>query len=1128
MQCVKCDTELIPGKQFCHACGAGVGATCASCGQTLESGFRFCPDCGAPIGQPIVPSMPAPPVSADSALTRLSRRVPDELAEKIRASGDVVAGERKQVTVLFCDLAGSTAIAERLDPEEYHDLLDRFLESALKEIYRYEGIVNQLAGDGMMALFGAPIAHEDAPQRAVRAALGVREGLRLLNQQLRSERGIELRARIGIHTGPVVVGTVGNDLKMDYTAIGDTTNLAARLESLAQPGTILMSEATQRLVRGLFEVHEVGPFTVKGKSEPVTAYEVVEAREAVTPMVLAKERGLTPFVGRDEELRQLEACFARLQGHLAQIVAIVGEAGSGKSRLIYEFKQRVAEYAPVFFEARCSALNQMVPNSPWVAMLKHYFTIAANDPAKCICEKVAAKVRAWDRDLTRAYPYLCHMLGVPVSGVGEHAPGELKRQIFEAVGSLIKSESQHAPVVILIEDLQWIDEPSRETLERAVAEINAGQVMLLVSHRPDYQQSWRTSAAFTRLHLRRLSDHDVTKIMRALTGAALPPELEHLILTKAEGSPFFTEEITRGLIEGGYLARENGHHRVTRPVEEIRIPGTVQEVLAARLDRLGTDAKRVVQVAAVLGRQFSREQLGQLLAADGIEVDRELDELERRGVIHRKTLFSNDEYRFGESLTQEVAYESLLLKQRRQLHERIGGLLEVYSDDASSERAALLAQHFVRSDNHEKAGQALLRAAQQAEKVPSYRTAARFYRETWDLAAAALDRDPGVHKVAVAAAIGLARMTVIYNAADPDEGEPIVARASQLAEHLDDLEARVGLRAYLGMMMMRDRARFAEGLAFVEQGLAIAERAGVPSPAFSRALAWSYLLDGRFALALRTINWVVTELERQGQGERLTDIYLGGRYMRARVRYHSNDIDGALQEAADTYDLAVRAANRTVQSGTSLTMAQINFVRGNYAEAKRFADRSMEMAQAVGNLAAARAEAAIALAAATELGEPVNATRYLDLIGLDTTPEGEVGLSSHLVVDALLTAGEFKRAERCARSAYDQASGRLREMLAAAGMGDVLVRHGPEQWAEAARCYTIAITLAEALEARSVLAAARLGAAEVARARGDTSAAARQLDQVLTICAELGLKRYLRRAERLLGELEAAAEQRAQ
>jgi class 3 adenylate cyclase/tetratricopeptide (TPR) repeat protein len=1128
MRCTNCGTELLAGKQFCHSCGQRVTQACPSCGATLAPGFRFCPDCGM---QVTATTTAAPAAPGNGSAAGAAAQLPEEAAQKIHASKETIEGERKQVTVLFCDLAGSTAIAARLDPEEYHDLLERYVKLAIEEIYRLEGIVNQLAGDGLMALFGAPIAHEDAPQRAVRAALGIHAALHRLNERLRGERGrthaIELQARIGINTGPVVVGTVGNDLKMDYTAIGDTTNLASRLESLAQPGTVLISDATSRLLRDAFTLRAVGPFTVKGKREPVAAYEVLGVAAATTPLALAPGRHLTPLVGRSAELAQLIACAQQLKANFTQAVAVIGEAGSGKSRLIYEFKARLAGESAVFFEARCSAWNQMIPYGPWIAMLKQYFDLAADEPSESAAAKLARKLRDFDPSLDVMYPYIARFLSLPVAG--EDLPADdLTRQTFEAIGALIIAESERTPVIMVMEDLQWIDQPSREMLDVAVNEMGRKRILLLVSHRPDFQLAWRTHAAYTQLHLRRLTPANITDVVRSVAGGPLPPELEQLILTKAEGNPFLAEEVTRSLLEEGNLAQDGGTHMLTRPVDEIRIPGTVQEVIAARLDRLGAEAKRVLQVAAVLGRQFSRDQLAQLLADDGIDVARELEELERRGVIHRKNLFSNDEYRFGESVTQEVAYEGLLLKQRRQLHERIGLMLEAGGGEASTERLALLAHHFARSDNREKTMTALLQAARAAEQVPAFSSAARFYREAWSAAAPTLGTGAGgqVPSMAVEAAVGLARMSVIYNVPDAGDVECIIACARTLAESDGDTATLASLRTYHGMLLLSSgRERFAEGLALVEEGLAVAQQAGQIQTALgvSRGLAWSYFVDGRFALAGRTIDWVIGELERLGDAARLGDIYLSARWMRERFHFFSDDVRGAEEAARETYELALQANNRTMQSASAAGLAIIHFQRAEYAEAKLWAERSLEVARAIGNATGAATSAALVLAATVELGELPNAGRYLELIDQGLTPGSDLTMNIHFFVHTLLITGEVRRAERAAELAHARAGGRLREMHSALAMAEVCAQAGPARWTEAERWYDQAIALAETLGVNSVLAIARLGAGALAATRGATAASVRHLQQALTLSRDLGLRHFEPRIEGLLAEVQAPA-----
>ncbi|HSD27349.1 MAG TPA: AAA family ATPase, partial [Vicinamibacteria bacterium] len=699
-----------------------------------------------------------------------------------------------------------------------------------------------------------------------------------LNEKLRARRDLELSARIGIHTGPVVVGTVGNDLKMDYTAIGDTTNLASRLQALAPPGSTLVSEATHRLIRGFFSTRPAGPFHVKGKREPIPAWEVVCLSEEASSISVAAERGLTQLVGRDEELAQLDACFRRLEGNLAQVVAVVGEAGSGKSRLLYEFKEQLAGRPATFFEGRCASLSQAVPYAPFASMLRQYFDIKPDDPQATAFAKIERTLQPLNGELGDALPYLCHLLGLSCGEPPGLPADELKRATFEAVARLVLAESRRAPVVMIIEDLHWVDEASREMLEMAAAHLTTSRVMKIVSHRPDFQPDWRVKAAFTKLNLGRLSDGEATEMIRAIARADLPAALERRIRVKAEGNPFFVEELTRGLFEEGSLVREGDGVRVTRPVEEIRIPDTVQEVLAARLDRLGAGAKRVVQVASALGRQFRRAQVEALLEGEGVDVAAELDAIERAGVVHRKTALSRDEYRFGESLTQEVAYEGLLLRERRRLHERIGMLLEAESEDGSPEHAALVARHYARSDNRRKAVETLARAGLEAERIPSYTTAQRSFREAWTIAEAMLDgpdgEDESFRRLALKAALGFCRVSFLYGTEDPDAARRAAEWGLRASRALGDDEAFALLCSLHGMNMRAGGPdQFDAGIALAEEGLAVARRAGLalPSLSIARGLGFSYLLDGRFEQARRTMDGVVEELERMGQAEKLSD-----------------------------------------------------------------------------------------------------------------------------------------------------------------------------------------------------------------------------------------------------------------
>jgi class 3 adenylate cyclase/tetratricopeptide (TPR) repeat protein len=1138
MRCSSCGSELLPGKKFCHVCGAAAEIACPSCGSRVPAGFRFCPDCGFALagaappappqaqGQAPIPAVavepahsPPPAAPADD---RLARHVPAELARKVRESAGSIVGERKLVTILFCDLVGSTAIAEQLDPEDYRDLLDEYLELAFREVYRVEGIVNQLAGDGFMALFGAPLAHEDAPQRGVSAALAIRDVVQKLGDEIRERNGIEIQVRIGLHTGPVVVGAVGSDLKTDYSAIGDTTNLASRLQSLAAPGTVLISEATHRLVLGFYEVRARGPLDVKGKSEPIQAYEVTGRSVGATPMAIAEARGMTPFVGRDQELAQLLDSWERVAGELPQVFAIVGEAGSGKSRTIYEFRQRLEGRPTTVLEARSSSLTQGVSYAPIVSMLRQFFQVAPGDPIKGSCARIADRVRPFDPDLKKIFPFLCRLLAVAPDGLGDLTAEEIKRQTWEAVTALVAGLSHEAPVLMIFEDLHWIDDASREMVELAAARVARARMMILVSHRPEYEADWRIGSAFTQVRLRPLTERDAAAITAAVAGGTLPAELERAIVERAEGNPFYLEELTRTVIEEGYVVRGDREIRATRPVSEMRVPATVHELLAARLDRVGAHAKRVIQVASVLGRQFRRADLATLLEPDRIDVDHELEALERRGVLHRKVVLSGDEYRFGESLTQEVAYEGLLLRERRALHERVAVLLEGDGGKPSAERSVLLAHHLARSENREGALEALLRAAKDAEEIPSYKTAATLYRQAWDLAAPLIDQprvEESLQRRAIEAAIGFSRMGAIYASGDPHVVDVVAERAALLAERLGDPRSTSTLVSLRGTSVASTgRERFAEGMRLAERAVEIAERAGLEEHALvvSRSASWLRLLDGRFAEARESVERTLAHFEALAAAGRVSDMFFAMRFGKILWGVFADEHGLARELAIDTYERARAAGNRTAQAGSASNIAWIDFEAGRNDEALEWSRRALEVGPVVSNVLALRTASAITILVRRSLGEPIAADLSEHLDPKQASPV-DLALKNRLVVEALLAQGEEDRARRVVEAASRVAGGRLCEMWTALGAAELELRTDGDARAPIAR----ATALAREIGSRSGLATALVSEGERLAAAGDSRAASATLEDALGRARAIGYVRLAVRAEAAIAGLEA-------
>ncbi len=577
MLCLSCSQDNRADASFCIGCGARLVLLCGSCGRELPRAARFCDGCGQPTAGASPPVSPPDPRSY----------TPNHLAAKILTGRSALEGERKQVTVLFADVAGSTALAEGLDPEEVHGIMDRCFQVLLPEVHRYEGTVNQFTGDGIMALFGAPIAHEDAPERAVRAALAMQASLKHFGDELTRQRGIDFRMRIGINTGPVVVGKIGDDLRMDYTAVGDTTNLAARLQTAAQPGSILISERTAKLVLGRFLTHPVGPLVLKGKSQPVPAYEVVRALPRA-PLVAPSEGGLTPLVGRSSDLATMEAVYERARSGRGQVMFVVGEAGIGKSRLIHEFHRRIGDDV-TWLQGRCISFGRGIPFLPIIDVLKGGFGIEESDDDPMIIDKVHAGLDALGPELHATAPYLRALLAVDPGDptVAGMDAGARRFATFEALKRLMLATAARQPLVVLIEDLHWLDPASEEYLTYIVDAVAGARVLLLCTYRPGYKTVLGDRSYFHRLTLQALSTAETAAMAASMLGGQeIPAEIRTLITAKAEGNPFFVEEVTKTLVEMGALRRTPEGMVQTRPVSEIVIPNTIQGVIMARIDRL--------------------------------------------------------------------------------------------------------------------------------------------------------------------------------------------------------------------------------------------------------------------------------------------------------------------------------------------------------------------------------------------------------------------------------------------------------------------------------------------------------------------------------------------------------------
>ena len=690
---------------------------------------------GEPASASALPPVPATPARASASAPDQARvplaYTPKHLADKILTSHSALEGERKQVTVLFADVAGFTTLAEQLDPEVVHEIINRCFEGITAEVHRFKGTINQYTGDGVMALFGAPLAHEDSPRRAVHAALGIQRAIRAVAQALQAERGLRLQMRIGLNTGLVVVGKIGDDLRMDYTAVGDTTNLAARLQQMAQPGSVVISATTHQHVAGFFETRDLGEMPVKGRA-PVHAFEVLRPRSRRTRFAVAVERGLTPLVGRERELATLRERFREVKAGRGQVVGIAAEAGMGKSRLVLEFRRGLAQAseAMTWLEGHCISFGQASPFLPLIELLRENFQIDEVDGKPEIIAKVEQGMRRMG-ELEAYIPAIRSLLSVDPGDPALAALDgpALRRHLFAALRALSLRGARLRPLVLVIEDLHWIDTSSAEFLTFLLDAVAGVPLLLLVTYRIGYTPPFGSRSFSTTLTLHSFSEAETLAMAGHVLGIAqFPVELQTALMAKAEGVPLFIEEMTKTLLDLGVLQREHGGYRLVKSLGEVSVPDTIQGIIMARLDRLGDDGKRTVQMASVIGRQFLVRLLARI-AGLSHRLEGLLRELQALELIYEQGLVPEPAYIFKHAVIQDVAYQSLLLQRRKDLHRAVGEAIEELYLDRLEEHYTELAHHFSQGEVWDKALVYCRQAGEKAMAQSAYREAVTAFEQ---------------------------------------------------------------------------------------------------------------------------------------------------------------------------------------------------------------------------------------------------------------------------------------------------------------------------------------------------------------------------------------------------------------
>lgn len=1048
---------------------------------------------------------------------------PKPLAERILRSRAALEGERKQVTVLFADIKGSMELIQGTDPEVARRILDSTVEAMMAAVHRYEGTVNKCLGDGIMALFGAPIAHEDHAVRACYAALAMQSAIRDMSETVRRRFGLEVQVRTGIHSGEVVVRTIGNDLTMDYDAIGMTTHLASRMEQLALPGTIRMTADTLRLAEGLVQVKPLGPIPVKGMTRPVEIFELTGVTQGRTRLQASAAAGFTRFVGREHEMDALNAALERAHGAMGQVVGVVGEPGVGKSRLYYEFVHSHRALDWLVLESGSVSHGKATAYLPLIDLLKHYFRIESADDARRIREKITGKVLALDETLRPTLPAFLAMLDVPVDDPAwtDGDPAQRRKRTFDACRALLLREAQVQPTIVVLEDLHWMDSESLAFVDSLIESLPKAALLLLVNFRPEFRSKWSAKSYYSHIRIDPLPPLGAAELLRDRLGDDSSLRvLREMLIERTQGNPFFLEESARTLIESGALVGSRGGYRLVTPLTAIALPVTVQSVLAARIDRLGPEDKRLLQSASVIGKDFSLTLLNEISDADADTLQRGLDNLQSAEFVYETRLFPDPEYTFKHALTHDVAYGGLLAERRQALHASILEAIERQHAGRIIEHVDRLAYHAGRGEVWHKAHGYGLQAGRKALAQSANRAAL----DAFQLALAALEHLPETSEaIAENIDIRFALRDAHFVVGDMAPILPHLEKAQALAERIGDRE-RLALAAV-----------YESGYYWIEGKNQLAFEAGM------RGLATAEELD----------SWELRGLAHYRVGQAL--LFLGN---------HADAADHLRKSVAALDHDAGRELFRFgglalafVTSFTAWTLAEI----GEFAESEAVGLMGFELA-AKANHAYSMTAACFGLAHGwIRQGRFADAIRVLEQ-GVEQTKLHSVEATVDPVVTRLIyayaRAGQIEQAHRLGDGhevlsfallssfyfilpaiglgpdridASLRKAREVREMAILRGergslawmehlLGDIAMASNPPDLVEAESRYLAAAAIADELGMRPLAMECHFGLGEVARSAGREEKALSEFGSALALAQDMQCAAAVEKAQRFLSD----------
>jgi len=1114
MKCPRCQHDNLQGARFCEECATPLARTCSNCGTALSATAKFCHACA----HPVATGAGAPSRSPEGY-------TPKHLAEKILTSKAALEGERKHVTVLFADLKGSMELLADRDPEEARKILDAVLERMMEAVHRYEGTVNQVMGDGIMALFGAPVAHEDHAVRACYAALRMQESVAQYAESVFRSHAVPVQIRVGLNSGEVIVRAIGSDLHMDYTAVGQTTHLAARMEQMATPSTILLARSTLKLAEGYVQVAARWPVAVKGLSEPVEVYVLTGASAQRSRLHAATARGLTRFIGRDTEIEQVDRALTRAGNGNGQLVAIVGEPGVGKSRLVYEFTHSHRTQDWLILEANSVSYGKATSYLPIIDLLKAYFKVHDRETHREIREKVTGKLLTLDRALEPVLPALLAVLDVPVEDAQWQAldPGQRRQRTLDAIKHLLLRESQVQPIFVVFEDLHWIDAETQALLDGLVESLPMARVLLLVNYRPEYEHGWASKTSYSQLRLDALPTETAGELLNALLGD--DPGLESLkSMLIRRGNPLFIEESIRTLVETGALTGGHGAYRLARPIETIEVPATVQAILAARIDRLSAEDKLLLQIASVIGKDVPFVLLHAVAELTEDAVQRGLARLQAAEFLFETRLFPDREYTFKHALTHDVTYGTLLQDRRKALHAHIVDGIERIYPDRLPEHVERLAHHAVQGEMWEKAISYLRQSGVKALAQSANREAVRYIEQAM-MALRHLPKTRETLEQAVDLSFDL--RTALFPLGEFERIFGCLREAEGIAKTLGDHRRLGQLSVYLCHNFWMT-GHPTDALGYGQSALTLAESAGdLPLRVVGRLyLGGAYLETGDYQRAVDLLLETLQLLEGDLSRERFGLVGYPAVIARCYLTWaftEQGDFKQGIAHGQEGMRLAEALNHPYTLAVVCWYLAHLRTVTGNPSDAVRLLQRGLALAREwnltyfsvldTGGLGYAYALSGRVAEGISLLSDALNlmeTTGYGVLQPLFLVYLGEAYALADRYDDALEVGGRaVTLARERGQRGYEAWGVRLR--------GEVETRRDPPEHADGH--YRDALVLAEELGMRPLVAHCHLGLGKLYRRTGQREQAQEHVATAATMYREMGMAYWLEKAESEMGEL---------